>query len=229
LKTIQKRNRKGNRNSRKIEKAILAQAGPLSPARARARAPPLPDRRVPHVGANPIAPLSLSLSVAWARPVGAVSLTRARSLSLCPAVPTCQLVLNLPPMISPPWMRPCPRVLRPRPSPAPWPPTSPLPFAPFAQLPRPLSLCPCEPRALPPPADIHNLFRGRCCVRAPSSATVSFALPSATRYTLRCALSLPVAPVHAHRRSSCAVGAPLSSTRGFTAPPPFSKRPGVRT
>jgi hypothetical protein len=36
-------------------------------------------------------------------------------------------------------------------------------------------------------------------------------------------------PVHAHRSSSCAVGATPPSTRGSTAPPPFSKHPGVRT
>jgi hypothetical protein len=50
LKTLEKINIKGNRNSRKIEKAISAQAGPFSPARA--HAPPLPDTRVPPVGAN---------------------------------------------------------------------------------------------------------------------------------------------------------------------------------
>jgi hypothetical protein len=53
-----------------------------------------------------------------------------------------------------------------------------------------LSLCPHEPRAPPPPTDTHRLFCGRHCARAPSSATVSFALMSATRDTLRCALSL---------------------------------------
>jgi hypothetical protein len=36
-------------------------------------------------------------------------------------------------------------------------------------------------------------------------------------------------PVHAHLSSSCAIGAPPPSTQGSTAPPPFSKRPGVRT
>jgi hypothetical protein len=34
LKTLEKINRKGNRNSRKKEKAISAQGSPLSPARA---------------------------------------------------------------------------------------------------------------------------------------------------------------------------------------------------
>jgi hypothetical protein len=143
---------------------------------------------------------SPSLSVSWARPVGAGSLGRTRSPSLCPAVPTCQLVSNLSPMISPPWTHPRPRVLWPRPSPH-------VPFKPRALLshlpslicvlcpaPSPsLSLCLREPRAPPSPADAHRLFRGRRCARAPSSATVSFALPSTTRDTLRCALSLPAA------------------------------------
>ena len=92
-----------------------------------------------------------------------------------------------------------------------------------------LLLCPREQGAPPPSADAHRLFRGRRCARAPFSATVSFALPSATRDTLRCALSLLLRLVHAHQSSSCAVGAPPSSTRGSTAPLPFSKRPRVRT
>jgi hypothetical protein len=57
-----------------------------------------------------------------------------------------------------------------------------------------LSLCPREPRASPLSVDAHRLFHGRRCARAPSSATVRFALLSATWDTLRCALSLPVAP-----------------------------------
>jgi hypothetical protein len=39
LKTLEKINRKGNRNSRKKEKAISAQVSPISLARARLRAP----------------------------------------------------------------------------------------------------------------------------------------------------------------------------------------------
>ena len=38
-----------------------------------------------------------------------------------------------------------------------------------------------------------------------------------------------VYPVRAHRSVSCAARAPQPSTRGSIAPPPFSKRPGVRT
>jgi hypothetical protein len=144
---------------------------------------------------------SLPLSVPWARPVGAGSLARTRSPSLCPAIPTCQPVSNLSPMISPPWTRPRPCVLRPRPSPhAPFEPRALLAHLPSficALCPAPspsLSLCLHEPRAPLPPADAHRLFRGRRCARAPSSATVSFALPSSTRDTHWCALSLPTAP-----------------------------------
>jgi hypothetical protein len=94
---------------------------------------------------------------------------------------------------------PRPHVLRPRPSPhAPFEPRALLAHLPSlicALCPAPLpslSLCPRELRAPLLPADAHHLFRGRRCARAPSSATVSFALPSATRDTLRCALSLSV-------------------------------------
>jgi hypothetical protein len=76
LKTLEKINRKGNRNSRKKEKAISAQTSPLSPARA--RAPSVPDRRAPPIGAK--------------RAVSAVLSPHA--LSLCPAVPTCQSSLT---------------------------------------------------------------------------------------------------------------------------------------
>jgi hypothetical protein len=41
LKTLEKINRKGNRNSRKKEKANSAQTSPLSPARARALSHPV--------------------------------------------------------------------------------------------------------------------------------------------------------------------------------------------
>jgi hypothetical protein len=76
-------------------------------------------------------------------------------------------------------------------NPVPCSPTSPLPFAPSAQLSRPLSRSAHANREPPPPpVDVHRLFRGRRCARAPSSATVSFALPSATRDTLGCALPL---------------------------------------
>jgi hypothetical protein len=66
LKTLKKINRKGNRNSRKKEKANSTQTNPLSLARAAS----VPDRRASPVGANPSA--------------------LTPSLSLCPAVPTYQ-------------------------------------------------------------------------------------------------------------------------------------------
>jgi hypothetical protein len=226
LKTLEKINRKGNRNSRKKEKAISAQASPISPARA--CAPLVSDRRVPPVGANQRAHSSLSLSVPWARPIDSVSLARARSLSLYPAVPTCQLVLNLSPTISPPWSRPRPHVLRPHPSScAPFEPRFLLAHLPslicalYPTLSPSLSLCPREHGTPPPPTDAHCLFHGRRRARAPSSATVSSALLLAARDTLRCALSLPAAsgphsPEHFLRSRS-----PPPSPHRTLAPPPL--------
>ena len=161
------------------------------------------------------------------RAVGAVSLARVRSLSLCPTVPTCQLVSNLSPTISLPWTRPRPLVLRPRPSPRTVLAHLPSLICALCAAPSPtLSLCPHEPRAPPPPADAHRLFRGRRCGRAPSSATVSFALPSATRDTLQCALSLPTASSPRSPESFfCAAGVrhrhpvePLRLCRCFATP-----------
>jgi hypothetical protein len=75
--------------------------------------------------------------------------------------------------------------------PAPCSPTSPHPLAPSTQLSRPLSRSAhANQEPPPPPIDVHRLFHGRRCARAPSSVTVSFALPSAARDTLQCALSL---------------------------------------
>jgi hypothetical protein len=124
---------------------------------------------------------------------------RPLSLSLS-CRPHVSAVPNLSPTISPPWTHPRPRVLQPRPRPR-------APFEPRALLAHlsslicalcptlspSLLLCPCVQRALPPPADAHCLFCGHHRARAPSSATVSFALLSSTRDTLRCALSLPTA------------------------------------
>jgi hypothetical protein len=125
--------------------------------------------------------------------------TRPLPLSLSHR-PHLSAVPNLSPTISPLWTRPRPRVFRPHPSPR-------VPFEPHALLahlpslictPCPalspsLSLCPREQGALPSPVDAHCLFRGRRRARALFSATVSFALLSATRDILRCALSLPAA------------------------------------
>jgi hypothetical protein len=223
LKTLEKINRKGNRNSRKIGKANSAQGSPLSPAHARTHArASLCLTGGPRLLAQTRAPsLPRSLATPWDRPVDTVALAHARFPCLCPTDPTdptCQRVPNLSPTISPPWTRPRPRVLRPRPSPR-------APFEPhalLAQLPSSictlylalsssLSLCPREPRTSTTAPDIHCLFRGRRCARVPSSAMVSFALPSATRDTLRCSLPLsglsgPRSPEQfLHSRSSAIV------------------------
>jgi hypothetical protein len=88
-----------------------------------------------------------------------------------------------------------------------------------------LSLCPHKPRAPPPPADTHRLFRGRHCACAPSCATVSFALPSATRDTLRCALSLSLVRSACTGAFSCVAGVrhrrpvePMRLRRRFAMP-----------
>jgi hypothetical protein len=92
LKTLEKINRKGIKNFLKLEKpnlAHLAQVA-LACARTRPRSPPVSLSR----------PLVLSLSPSRC-PVGQASRrrsSRTRALfSLCPADPTCQPVLNLPP------------------------------------------------------------------------------------------------------------------------------------
>ena len=140
----------------------------------------------PRLSAQTRAPsLPRSLAAPWDRPIGAVALAHARFPSLCPIDPTCQRVPNLSPTISSSWTRPRQRVLRPRPSPR----------ALLAHLPSSIcALCPAlsPSLSLALPTRTENLrnrqFRGRHCARAPSSATVSFTLPSATRDTLRCAL-----------------------------------------
>jgi hypothetical protein len=141
LRTLEEINRKGNRNSRKRKRPFWPkQSNKPSPrARAPARAPPACDRRVPPVGANPSALTPPSLAALWGRAVGAVSLARARSLSLCPAVPTYQPSLTFRPR------SPCRGRAHDRAfsghvrAPTPCSPTYPLSFAPSAQLSRPLS------------------------------------------------------------------------------------------
>jgi hypothetical protein len=193
LKTLEKINRKGNRNSRKKEKAISAQSSPLSPARA--RAPPVSGRQVPPIGANQRDHSSPSLSHCTVGSTCRCWFPRVRTLSLSlPHGPHLSAVPNLSPTISPPWTRPRPRVFRPRPSPPR--PARPPPLSHLHPLPSSLalslSLCPREHGAPPLPADAHCLFRGHRRARAPYSATMSSVLLSAARDTLRCALSLPV-------------------------------------
>jgi hypothetical protein len=90
LKTLEKINRKGNRNSKKIGKANSTQGSPLSLARARARV----SRCLtggPRLSAQTRAPsLPRSLAAPWDRPVGVVALAHTRFPSLCPTDPTCQ-------------------------------------------------------------------------------------------------------------------------------------------
>jgi hypothetical protein len=153
----------------------------------------------------------------------------ALSLSLSRS-PHVSVVLNLPPTISPPWTRPRPRILRPRPSRR-------APFEPHALLAHlPSSICalcpalspslsfyPREPRTSATAADVHRLFCGRHCACAPSSATVSFALPSPTRDTIWCALPLsglsgPRSPEWFLRSRSSATVALLRPCASVVAP-----------
>jgi hypothetical protein len=138
--------------------------------------------------------LSPSLSRCSVGPACRRRCSRARPLplSLCPTDPTCQRVPNLSPTISPPWTCPRPRFLRPRPSPR-------APFEPravLAHLPSSIcALCPALSLSLALPTRIENL-RHRCQRPPPvpwpllRPCPVQSALPSATRDTLRCALSL---------------------------------------
>jgi hypothetical protein len=148
LKTLEKINRKGNRNSRKNRKNQFGPRQPIRPSpRVLARAS-LCLTSGPRLSAQTRAPsLPRSLSVPWANPVGAVALARAHLPCLCPTDPTCQRIPNLSPMISPPWTRPRPRVLRPRPSPRAL--VAHLPSSICALCPAlslSLSLCPRKPR-----------------------------------------------------------------------------------
>jgi hypothetical protein len=155
LKTLEKINRKGNRNSRKIRKANSARQPikPSPPARTCARAS-LCLIGKPRLSAQTRASsLPRSLAAPWDRSVGAVSPARAHSPSLYPADPTCQRVPNLSPTISPPWTRPRSCLQRPRPSPrAPFEPRTLLAHLPSSicalrpALSLSLSLCPREPR-----------------------------------------------------------------------------------
>jgi hypothetical protein len=144
LKTLEKINRKGNRNSRKIGKTNSAQGNPLSPARARARVrASLCLTGGPHLSAQTRAPsIPRSLAAPWDRPVGAVARTHARLPSLCPADPPVSASLTSRPR-APRRGRAHDRAFSshdrapvPLLNPAPCSPTSPLPFAPSNQLSR---------------------------------------------------------------------------------------------
>jgi hypothetical protein len=190
----------------------------------------VPDRRAPPIGASLSAPY-LSLCpvghCCWRRSLPLPP--RAPTLSLCPAVPTYQSSSTSRPR-SPRRGRAHDRtfsghVQAPAPllSLTPCSPTPPLSFAPSAQPSRPLSRSAHVNQGAPPlPADAQCLFRGRRRARAPSSATVSFALLSAARDTLRCALFLPAAsgprsPEHFLAQPESATVAPLNPCASVVA------------
>jgi hypothetical protein len=142
--------------------------------------------------------LPLSLAALWARLVDAV-LSHVRPLLSLPRRPHLSVVPNLSPMISPPWTRTRPCVLRPRPrTHAPFEPRALLAHLPSlicalcqTLLPS-LSLCPRMQRAPPPSVIDRYPLCGHRHVRAPSRGTVSSASLLATRDTLRCALPLSI-------------------------------------
>jgi hypothetical protein len=201
LKTLEKINRKAIRNSLENRKPNSAQVGPLSPTPACAPTRPrcLPD------GPRLSAPTSttsvpLSLAAPWARLVGAV-LLHARPLLSLSHRPHLSVRPQPPTHDPPPWTRPRRR--------DPWPPLHVLaPFEPralLAHLPpltctlsqtlsHSLSLCAHDQRAPPPPTVYYRPFCDRRRARAPSVASVSFGLPSATRDTLWFALPLSGLP-----------------------------------
>jgi hypothetical protein len=170
LKTLEKINRKGIRNSLEIEKAILAHLAQVGPVpRAPAHACPRcltggPRLSAPAYTLNPS--LSLSLAALWGRFVGAVPFPRARSLSVPPSPPVSHP--QPPAHDPPPWTCPRPRVLRPRPRACvPFQPRALLAHLPsltcaLSQTPSPsLYLCTRDQRAPPPPTDVRRLFYGR--------------------------------------------------------------------
>jgi hypothetical protein len=199
-KTLEKINTKAIRNSLKNRKANSAQVGPLSSAPP--RAPSVPDRQAPPLGANPRA-LSPSLSLSRctvgqvcrhhaSRTHAALSLSRRPHLSARPQPPAHD---------PPPWTCPRPRDLRPPPHVlAPFEPHAPLTHLPpltcdlNRTLSPSLSLCTRDQRAPPPPTVDCRPFYDRRRARAPFVASVSYALPSATRDTLWFALPLSSLP-----------------------------------
>jgi hypothetical protein len=147
LKTLEKINRKGNRNSRKKEKANSAQTSPLSSAPARPRCLTGGPRLSAPTRAHSL-PLSLlllcgaELSAPFFFPTPTLSLSRRPHLLVVP---------NLSPTISTSWTRPHPHVPRPCPrAQAPFEPRALLAHLPsltcaLSQTPSPsLSLCPRE-------------------------------------------------------------------------------------
>jgi hypothetical protein len=128
----------------------------------------------------------------------------------------------------------CLRALRPRPrAHAPFDPRTLLAHLPsficaLSQTPSPsLSLCPREQRAPPPLTIARCPFCVHHRVRAPSSATVSFASPSAARDTLRCALPLSSLAGPHTLEWFCVAGAPPPSPRRVPVPLPLPRDSNV--
>jgi hypothetical protein len=238
LKTLEKKNRKGIINSLEIEKPFQP-SRPSGPSLARAPAPARPrcltgGSRLLAPALAPLLPLSPSRCLVG-QPCRRCSLrTRAR-FSLCPAEPTCQSVPNLSPtslvMDAPMTVRSpatfsSPRLFRSRMPLAHFPP---LTCALNRTLSSPLSLFARNQVAPPLLTEDCRPFHDRRRARAPSVAAVSSASPSATQDALWFALprsDLP-GPRPPERFLRSRSSPPL--TRGSTAPPPFPKRPGVRT
>jgi hypothetical protein len=161
--------------------------------------PWVPDRRAPPISAN-LCALSLSLAAPWARLVSAI-LSHARPLLSLSRRPHLSARPHSPAHDPPPWTHPQPRDLR-------LPPHVPAHFEPRALLAH-LSLLTCalsrtlshspshyarNQGAPPPPTIDYRSFCGPRRARAPSVASVSFALPSATRDTLWFSLPLSDLP-----------------------------------
>jgi hypothetical protein len=205
---------------------------PTRPSPARTRAPLVPDRRAPPVGARVRASLHfLSPSRCSVGPTCGrrFFFARVRSLSASRTQPV-SVSLTLRPCPSP-WTRPRPRVLQP-------PPHSLGPLEPHAPLAHfPLLTCALS-RALSPPLSpcVRNQtsstaahqrrssFRDRRWARIMLVPSVRSTASPAARDTIRFALSPsglpgPRSPEHFLRSWSL-----LPSTRGLTASPPSSRR-----
>jgi hypothetical protein len=234
LKTLEKINRKAIRNSLENRKANLAQVGPLSLA-PRAPAPSCP-RCLTGRSRLSVPTRAPSLSLSFSRcPVGQVyrcRSSRTRAASLCPADPTCQLVPNLPPMIPHRGRAHDCAIFGHIRTSSPRTPLAHLSLltCPLSQTLSPsLSLCAHDQRAPPPPTVDCRPFCDRRRARAPSVASVSSALPSATRDTLWFALPLFSLPGLRSPERFLRNRSPTAVDPRLHHPPLFSKRPKVHT
>jgi hypothetical protein len=143
--------------------------------------------------------------------------------------PHLSVVPNLSPTISPPWTRPRPRILRPRPhARAPFEPRALLAhlsslICTLSQPPRPLSRLPTQAESFATARHRLLSFCGHRRVRAPSHVMVSSTSSSVARDTLRCALPLsgssgPRSPERFLCSQSPAVIAPSRPCASVVAP-----------